>query len=100
MRKSEVKNLKIEYLKTFMTVVKIGSFLAAAKELNLSQATVTNHIAILEKYFDAKLLNRTGKGVELTDAGRILKESAEKIMREVKNAKAQILMKKVNSQAL
>ncbi|MCS7114562.1 MAG: LysR family transcriptional regulator [Nitrososphaerota archaeon] len=82
--------LRIEYLKTFTTVVKTGRFLAAAKELRLSQATVTNHIALLEKYFDARLLNRTVKGVELTDAGKILKDSAEKIIKEVENAKAQI----------
>ncbi|MEM2319771.1 MAG: LysR family transcriptional regulator [Candidatus Bathyarchaeia archaeon] len=84
------KHLRIDYLKTFTVVAKTGRFLAAAKELNLSQATVTNHVALLEEYFGAKLFNRTFKGVELTDAGIILMDSAEKIIKEVENAKAQI----------
>jgi DNA-binding transcriptional LysR family regulator len=86
----EKEALRLECLKTFMWVIKIGSFSATAKELRLSQATVSNHIATLENYFGAKLLNRTLKGVKLTEAGRILKESAEKIMREIDDAKAQI----------
>lgn len=86
--------LRLEYLKTFLALVKTGRFLAAAKELHLSQATVTNHIAILEKHFDAKLLNRTAKGVELTPAGKILKDRAEKIINEIENAKVQISLLK------
>jgi DNA-binding transcriptional LysR family regulator len=86
--------MRLDYLKTFLTVARIGSFSIAAKELRTSQGTVSNHIAALEEYFDAQLLKRTVKGVEVTDAGAILQETAEKMLRDVENAKAQISLTK------
>ncbi|MCW4017096.1 MAG: selenium metabolism-associated LysR family transcriptional regulator [Candidatus Bathyarchaeota archaeon] len=82
--------MRLDYLKTFLTVARIGSFSLAAKELHTSQGTVSNHIATLEEYFDAQLLKRTIKGVEVTESGAILQEAAEKILYTVENAKAQI----------
>jgi DNA-binding transcriptional LysR family regulator len=82
--------LRLDYLKTFLTVLETGGFLAAAKKLGVSQATVTNHVAILENFFEAKLFDRTVKGAELTEAGKILKVSAEKILGEIEKAKSQI----------
>ncbi|MCW4010351.1 MAG: selenium metabolism-associated LysR family transcriptional regulator [Candidatus Bathyarchaeota archaeon] len=82
--------MRLEYLKTFLTVARVGSFSLAAKELRTSQGTVSNHIAALEEYFDAQLLKRTAKGVDVTDAGVIFQETAEKILQDIQNAKAQI----------
>lgn len=84
------KILRLDYLKTFLVVARIGSFSIAAKELRTSQGTVSNHIAALEEYFDAQLLKRTVKGVEVTEAGAILKETAQKILQDVEAAKASI----------
>lgn len=84
----KAKQMKFQYLTTFITVLKTGSFSAAAKELEISQGTVSNHIAALESYLDAQVFKRTIKGVELTEAGKILQESTEKILKEVENAKA------------
>jgi len=84
------ENTRLDYLKTFLTVANTRNFSLAAKELGTSQGTVSNHIAALEELFDAELFKRTAKGVETTDAGRILEESAKKILAEVETAKAQI----------
>jgi DNA-binding transcriptional LysR family regulator len=84
------KAMKIQYLSTFVTVLKTGSFSAAAKELEISQATVSNHIAALEKDVGAKVLTRTIKGVELTEAGKILQETTERIFEELEKAKITI----------
>lgn len=86
--------MRLDYLKTFLTVARIGSFSIAAKQLRTSQGTVSNHIAALEEYFDAQLLKRTAKGVEVTAAGAILKEAAEKILQDLENAKTQISLTK------
>ncbi len=82
--------MRFDYLKTFLTVAKTHSFSVAAKELRTTQGTVSHHIAALEEYFDAVLFKRAIKGVELTDAGKMLKESAEQILGEVESAKAKI----------
>jgi LysR family transcriptional regulator, transcriptional activator of the cysJI operon len=82
--------MRLDYLKTYLTVVKARSFSVAAKELNITQGAVSHHIAALETYFDAELFKRTTNGVEVTDAGAILVETAEEILAEVESAKAKI----------
>lgn len=84
------ENTRLNYFQTFLTVARTHSFSVAAKELRTSQGTVSNHIAALEKQFEAELFKRTAKGVEVTDAGLILKETAEKILADIETAKARI----------
>ncbi len=82
--------MRLDYLKTFLTVTKTRSFSTAAKQLNITQGAVSHHIAALETYFDAELFKRTASGVEVTDAGAILANTAEKILAAVESAKAKI----------
>ncbi len=91
-----METIRFDYLKTFLTVARTRSFSIAAKELATSQGTVSHHIAALEAYFDAELFKRTANGVEVTAAGATLKETAEKVLREAQNAKAQISLAKQN----
>lgn len=85
-----METIRFDYLKTFLTVARTHSFSIAAKELKTSQGTVSHHIAALETYFDAELFKRSVNGVEVTDSGATLKQTAEKILQEAQNAKAQI----------
>lgn len=85
-----METIRFDYLNTFLTVARIRSFSVAAKELGTSQGTVSHHIAALEAYFDAELFKRTANGVEITEAGATLKESAEKILQQANEAKAKI----------
>jgi LysR family transcriptional regulator, transcriptional activator of the cysJI operon len=82
--------VKLQYLSTFATVQKTGSFSAAAEELEISQATVSNHIAALERDVVAKVFIRTIKGVELTEAGKTLQETTERIFEVIEKAKRTI----------
>ena len=82
--------MRLDYMKTFLTVAKTRSFSVAAKELNLTQGAVSHHIAALEEYFDGELFKRTAKGVEVTYAGAILVEAAEKILAEVERVKVEV----------
>jgi DNA-binding transcriptional LysR family regulator len=82
--------MRFDYLKTFLTVAKTRSFSLAAKELGLTQGAVSHHIAALEEYFDAELFKRVANGVEVTDAGAILAKTAEKTLKDVEKAKAEI----------
>ena len=87
---NRMETIRFDYLNTFLTVARTHSFSAAAKELKTSQGTVSHHIAALEEYFDAELFKRTANGVEVTEAGATLKETAEKIIQEAHDAKAKI----------
>ena len=91
-----METIRFDYLNTFLTVARTHSFSIAAKELATSQGTVSHHIAALETYFDAELFKRTANGVEVTDAGATLKQTAEKILQEAQNAKARISSAKQN----
>jgi DNA-binding transcriptional LysR family regulator len=85
-----VETIRFDYLKTFLTVARTRSFSLAAKELRTSQGTVSHHVAALEAYFDAELFKRAANGVELTEAGATLKETAEKILQQTQETKAKI----------
>lgn len=77
--------LNIHQLHTFYTVAERGSFSAAAQTLHMTQPAVTMQIQALEERFGAKLLHRSAKKLELTEAGRVLLPQARKaieLMRE------------------
>lgn len=93
---NRMETIRLDYLKTFLVVARTRSFSVAAKELGSSQGTVSHHIAAIETYFDAELFKRTANGVEVTDAGATLKETAEKMLQEAQNAKAKISSSKQN----
>jgi len=85
-----METIRFDYLNTFLTVARTHSFSIAAKELKTSQGTVSHHIAALEAFFGAELFKRSANGVIVTDAGAILKEAAEKMLRQATDAKAKI----------
>ena len=91
-----METIRFDYLNTFLTVARTHSFSLAAKELKTSQGTVSHHVAALEAYFDAELFKRTTNGVEVTDEGATLKETAEKILQQAQDAKTKISTSKLN----
>ena len=85
-----METIRFDYLNTFLTVARTHSFSIAAKELKTSQGTVSNHIAAIEEYFETELFKRSANGVDLTDEGITLKETAEQILQQAQEAKAKI----------
>src|SRR3546814_12830770 len=55
-----------------MKVAEYGNVTRAAADLHLTQPALTRHIALLEDELQAQLLMRHGRGVQLTDAGRLV----------------------------
>ncbi|MFX3633351.1 MAG: selenium metabolism-associated LysR family transcriptional regulator [Candidatus Pristimantibacillus sp.] len=64
--------LNFHQLHIFFTVAERGSFSAAAGSLHMTQPAVTMQVQSLEDYFGTKLLQRSTKRIELTEAGRAL----------------------------
>ena len=61
--------METAHLHEFAKVADCGSFTAAARELHLTQSTLSKHVALLEREFGADLFVRDRSGVSLTEAG-------------------------------
>lgn len=68
-----------KWIRSFHAVAKTQSFTAAAKYLQIGQPTISEQVKALEDRFAVELLYRSGRYVELTDAGRRLYEITEGI---------------------
>ena len=62
----------LRQIKVFCTIVEEGSFRRASDVLGLSQPSVSQHVAALEKNYNVKFFKRSGRGVMLTPEGRAL----------------------------
>lgn len=71
--------MKIETLREFVVLIKCGSFSRAAKELFLSQPSLSTHISAMEKELGFELVERTTAGFLLTSAGAAFLEYAQVI---------------------
>ncbi len=72
--------MNIGYLNAFYVTVKTNSISKAAKLLHLTQPGLSMQIQALEKELQVSLLNRSNKGVELTEAGKIVFDYANTIL--------------------
>lgn len=72
--------MNLKQLEAFVKVAEENSFSKAAKELYLTQPTISAHITSLEKEFDARLFVRNTKEVHLSDDGQILYKYAKQIV--------------------
>ena len=75
--------LNLGQLATFRLVVQRGSFSAAADVLGISQPAVSLQIRQLEQFLQARLIERTGRGVKATAAGLALFTHGERIEQAV-----------------
>ena len=74
------RNASFRQLATFHAVARLGSVSAAAEEMHLTQPAVSIQIGILEESALTPLLQRSGRGVRLTEAGELLANYAGRIL--------------------
>jgi DNA-binding transcriptional LysR family regulator len=72
--------LDVTRLRVLVAVARHGSVTAAAHALNYAQPSVSHHLARLEAETGTKLVQRAGRGIRLTDAGRLLAERATEVI--------------------
>lgn len=73
--------MSFKLLHYFVVLAEHGSISAAAKALNISQPTLSENIAKLEKLLDLQLAVRTRRGIQITDAGVRLRDGGEALLR-------------------
>lgn len=75
--------MDIAELKAFIAVAEHASFSMAANTLFLTQPAISKRIAALESSVDARLFDRIGRTISLTEAGQALLPRARKILIEL-----------------
>ncbi len=84
-REAVIDLRRLEY---FVAVSEAGSFSKAAAALVMSQPALSQQVAALEQEVGQRLFTRTGRGVELTDAGLALRGHARGIFELAERARA------------
>lgn len=82
--------LNLHHLRLFAAVVDHGGFTRAAQALNLSQPAISKSLNELEKQLHVELLDRGGRAVQLTGAGRALYERARELFGVERNAEREL----------
>ena len=74
--------IDIQKVETFLAAAEKLSLSEAAKQLHLSQPTVSHQIKVLEQELNVTLFKRSNTGLQLTDAGRLLLPWARRLMHD------------------
>jgi DNA-binding transcriptional LysR family regulator len=81
---------KLHAMQIFRRVAELSSFTKAADDLNITAATVSKHIAFLEKHLDTRLINRTTRRMNLTDAGLSFLARSQALLDDLEDAELEV----------
>jgi molybdate transport repressor ModE-like protein len=82
--------LDVTRLRVLVAVARTGSVTGAARDLHYSQPSVSHHLARLEAETGAKLVQRAGRGIRLTEAGRLLADRGAEILGRIEAASSEL----------
>ncbi|MEU2791960.1 transcriptional regulator CynR [Streptomyces sp. NPDC007100] len=83
--------LELRHLRYLLAVAEHASFTRAAEALHVSQPTLSQQVKQLERALKVQLLDRTGRTVRLTDAGRAYAHYARSALRDLDAAERAVL---------
>jgi DNA-binding transcriptional LysR family regulator len=81
----------LDRLKILRAVQRLGSLSQAAQALGTSQSGLSHSLKVLEAQLDVQLFIRRSRGVELTEAGRLLAELGSGVQHAVENTAARLV---------
>jgi DNA-binding transcriptional LysR family regulator len=82
--------ISLENIRIFMRAVETGSFSAAGRMMRLSPSVVSYRIQILEDHLNSRLLTRTTRSMNLTEAGRVFFDHCVAVVEAVERAEASV----------
>lgn len=82
--------MELKQLSYFLAIAESGSFSKAAIRLSVAQPILSRQIKLLESELDVELLYRTGRGIVLSEAGRVLESYAQNVLNLVGRAQSEI----------
>lgn len=81
---------RLTAMEVFVRIVETGSFSAVARDLDMTQPTVSKQLTALERQLKTRLLNRTTRQLSLTEAGSAYYESSKRIIDAVREAEGNL----------
>ncbi|CAN7224331.1 LysR family transcriptional regulator [Neorhizobium tomejilense] len=82
---------KLDAMRMFVRVVESGSFSQAARDLNVSQPTVSKQLAALEARLGTQLLARSSRALAVTPAGQEYYEATVRILQDLDFVEERVL---------
>jgi DNA-binding transcriptional LysR family regulator len=79
--------MTLHQLKIFAAAAKHLNMTKASLELHISQSSISQQLKLLEEECEVKLYNKIGRGIELTEKGRLLLIDIEPILHQIKKLK-------------
>ncbi len=83
-------NFDMKQIQSYLEVLKQGSFTGASRRLKVGQATISHHVGQLEKTLGVRLINRTARGINVTEHGRAFRSFCEALLRNVEVLAAEL----------
>lgn len=83
--------MNIKQIEIFVSIVDTGSFSKGADAACITQSTASQHIATLEDLCGVRLLDRTGRGVMPTEAGKVLLSHARQVLKALNETEQALL---------
>lgn len=77
--------MELRHLHYFLSIAESSSFTRAAATLHVTQPTLSHQIRQLEQEIGKPLFDRVGRGVRLTEPGKVLREHARRAVKEIQS---------------
>lgn len=82
---------KLRAIQVFRRVIELGSFTAAAEDLNLSKAAISKNINELEDHLKTALINRTTRRLHITDNGQVYYDQIKVVLDGLNTADSSLI---------
>ena len=85
-----ISQVDVRLLRVFSTVVECGGFTPAQVAMNVSQSTISSHMAALEARLDMRLCERGRAGFRITQNGNRVYEAAQRLFRSIDSFRSEV----------
>jgi LysR family transcriptional regulator, hydrogen peroxide-inducible genes activator len=88
--------MELQQLRYFCAIADTGSFTRAARQTHVSQPSLSQQIRKLEDELGARLIDRLGRNVQLTELGRSFLPRARAVLRDLEAARTDVVERKLS----